>query len=123
MAQMPLKARQGYFELEMRWGRMIFIDLIHRFYDGVADLLAFFGGQGRQQAVRFGRPGADPDRKVIGPPIVKEPLAGDFHQEILAGDDAEEAADALKGQRVQKREALDDRSHARAHLTMPRASS
>ena len=62
-----------------------FFDLIHRFNDGVADLLAFVTGERGQQAVSLGRARADADRKVIGPPIVQEALAGDFHPPILQG--------------------------------------
>ena len=60
-----------------------FFNLIHRFNDGVADLLAFFGAESGQEAVRFSGTRADPDRQVIGPPVVQKALARNFHSQIL----------------------------------------
>ena len=56
-----------------------FLDLIHRFYDGGADLLTFVGGQRREQAVRFRGAAAETDRQVIGPRIVQEALTRNLH--------------------------------------------
>ena len=59
------------------------LDLIHRRDDRRADLLALVRSQGRQQAMRFRRPAADPDGQVIRARIVQEALSGDLHRNSL----------------------------------------